>query len=319
MRRRFIVCPKRRAISSTMGSASPLSLRRSVMATATTIPVFKSAPIWALYPACTAPSAKRICLASGSVIETIDLEFFLASSPGWVVLRLAFSARSLSRASRAFSARCNVSLAARFDPGKPRRAGKRALARARPDLGTVERNLVEIDHALGNQRRHALAQQTVEDLDMTGAEVGKPVVVHAHPASEPTIGNVAFHQTVEFTRRTHALDRRVNPKREQNLGVGGRAPGFAFPRSDRLIQRTQVQPLDEFPDDARLVVVWQERLQIDHLPPQLRPFRSDNARFIHGAVPKSLGNGITDRTAIKRQFFTASCAGHDNLLVRQPS
>jgi hypothetical protein len=137
--------------------------------------------------------------ACGSLSEAFGSDF-LASSLRCLFARFSFSALSLSSVALARSARSHVARRSllrraraarrglgvafdlgfqggnplfnrRHDPRQMRLALERIPARTRPHLGAVDRDLLERYHLLGNQRRHALAQQPVERLYMCHAEV----------------------------------------------------------------------------------------------------------------------------------------------------
>ena len=74
-----------------------------------------------------------------------------------------------------------------------------ALARIR----AVDGDLDQLHQSFADQRRHALRQDPIEDLDAFDPEVGKPVVVQRHASRQPSIGRVALRKPLQFARRTH--------------------------------------------------------------------------------------------------------------------
>ena len=62
---------------------------------------------------------------------------------------------------------------------------ERPLAGAGADLRAVDGDLSKADQPFGDQRRHALRQQPIEDLDALDPKVGEPVMVQRHAARQP--------------------------------------------------------------------------------------------------------------------------------------
>src|SRR6202158_2587949 len=96
-----------------------------------------------------------------------------------------------------------------FDLHQLRVGLERLSARVRPYLGPVHRNLVERDQAFFDQRRHAFRQKPIEHISMVYTEVSQTVIVHRPPASQPTIGKIAFGKPRKLTRRALTLNRRI--------------------------------------------------------------------------------------------------------------
>jgi hypothetical protein len=119
----------------------------------------------------------------------------------------------------------------------------------RPHLGAVDRDLGQRHHPFGNQRRDALRQKPIEHLNVHHPEVRKTVIVQRHPAGDPPICQIVLRKPLKLPRRTHSIDRRIKPQRQQNCGIGRRPPGLAFPRLDGLVLSC-LQPIR--PNEPRL-------------------------------------------------------------------
>jgi len=99
---------------------------------------------------------------------------------------------------------------------------------------------VHADQALRQQGCHAASELTVQPLGMLDPEVAQGVVVDAHPAAQPAVGIVAVAQPVEFARRAHTVQRRVQPQAHQNGRVDGCAPDAAFDGTDLRVQALKI-------------------------------------------------------------------------------
>ena len=117
--------------------------------------------------------------------------------------------------------------------------------------------------AIGEQGRDALGEELVEDVGVVDPEGGEGVVVHPDPTSEPAVGVVLGAQAIERPGRADRLERGVQPQRGQDRRVDRRSPGVALDRLDPIVQRAEIEPLDERPDEARPVVGRQETVEID--------------------------------------------------------
>ena len=106
----------------------------------------------------------------------------------------------------------------------------------------------------GQEGRHALGQQPVQQLDRVGAEVGQGVVVDCDVAEEPAIGVVVAAESVELAGAADAVDGGVGPQRHEDLGIDGGPAGIADDRLDGVVQGAEVQPPDELPDDPGGVI-----------------------------------------------------------------
>ena len=140
----------------------------------------------------------------------------------------------------------------------PERPGPGTAAHARPILGHPRHR----DNPALQQRGNRLRQQIVERGLMRDAEITQRVVIHRDPAAQPAIGVMAVAEPIHFARAADAVHGRVEPERDQDLGINRRAAGAAFPRADGRIERRQIQALDEAPDQARRVARRQQRLKV---------------------------------------------------------
>jgi hypothetical protein len=123
---------------------------------------------------------------------------------------------------------------------------------------------------------------------MRDAEVGQRRVVHADPAAQPLEADVLAAQPVQLAGAAHALHRGVEPECQQDARVGRRMTGVALDRLDRAIQRRQVQPLGERPDEARPVIRRQQILQTDRPQADLPPLGPAQPWRRHGPLHRHL-------------------------------
>ena len=162
---------------------------------------------------------------------------------------------------------------------------ERFLAGAGADLRAVDGDLSKADQPFGDQRRHALRQQPIEDLRLPDPEISEPVIIQRHAARQPPIGGVALGEPFQFARRTHPFNRRIEPQRKQNRGIGGRPARFALARENLrenlIVKLRKIEALDETPDDARAMLRRQKPLEIDPIPAQLTPVRPHHPSFRH--------------------------------------
>ena len=148
---------------------------------------------------------------------------------------------------------------------------QRGLAPKRPDPGRranprpVLRHPRQPDHAAIHQRADRLRQQIVQLRRMLHPKIREGVVIHRHAPTHPPVRVVAIAQPVHLPRTAHAIDRGVQPQRDQNLRIDRRAPRAIGPRPDPLVEPAQVQAFHEVPDQSRRVARGQERLQVARL------------------------------------------------------
>ena len=79
-----------------------------------------------------------------------------------------------------------------FDPEQFCARLERLLARAGANLRAVDGDLDQLHQSFADQRRHALRQGPIEDLDAFDPEVGNPVIVQRYASRQPSIGCVAL-------------------------------------------------------------------------------------------------------------------------------
>src|SRR4029077_2101483 len=121
----------------------------------------------------------------------------------------------------------------------------------------------------------------VENLGAFDPEIGEPVIVQRHAARQPPIGGVALGKPLQFARRPYPFDRRIEPQRKQNRGIGGRPSRLPLARPYPLVKLRQIEALDETPHQARAMVRRQKPLQIDHVPTQLLSIWSHHPSVAH--------------------------------------
>ena len=192
--------------------------------------------------------------------------FFLASNSGSRSnAPLIRSARSRAARSRAFCRR--RLLAAGSSSSSARRAwtwawasanassrvGRRrndaapALARTRiPSWATRFRST----SPSASEHRDALGQQSVQQLAMSGAEVGQGVVIDRDIAADPLIGGMVPAELIELPGTADAIDGGVEPQGHEDLGIDGRSARSAVDGLDGSVQGAEVQFLDIIPDRA---------------------------------------------------------------------
>src|SRR5256885_13144027 len=111
--------------------------------------------------------------------------------------------------------------------------------------------LVEIDPPRRGQCRYALAQQPIEQVRMSGAEVRKAMIVHTHSAAQPPIGVMALAQASECPRAADSFAGRMKPQRQQQSRAHRRLTRRVSARPHGFLQRPQVEPLDIIPNRPR--------------------------------------------------------------------
>ena len=104
-------------------------------------------------------------------------------------------------------------------------SAKRAGAGTAADARAILRDARQRHNPPMQQDRDRLRQQIVERRLMRHAEITQRVVIHRHAAAQPAIRVVGVAQAVDFARAPHAIDRRVEPERDQNLRIDGRRAG----------------------------------------------------------------------------------------------
>jgi hypothetical protein len=120
----------------------------------------------------------------------------------------------------------------------------------------------EADLASRQEGGDALGQERVEEIGLLDPEVGQGVVVDADPATQPAIRVVLVAQAVECPRRADALQRGVQPERDEDGRIDRGPPRVALDRPDPSVERREVEALDEGPHQARPVVGRKEALEI---------------------------------------------------------
>jgi hypothetical protein len=152
-----------------------------------------------------------------------------------------------------------------------RPAAERGGAGRRPHPHAVLRHPLERGVARLQHRRETVDQQSLQHGAVRDPELGQRGVVHADPAAQPLEADVLAAEPVHCAGTAHALHCRVEPECQQNARVGRRMAGTALDRLDRAVQRGEIEPLGEAPDEARPVIRRQQVLQADrpqaHLPP----------------------------------------------------
>jgi len=201
---------------------------------------------------------------------------------------------------------------------------------AGPHPHAVLGDAVHVDQFLFQQRRHASGQHAVEPLGVLRAEVGKRVIIHRDSAADPLERNLALlvATAIEFPRAADAPQSRVQPQRRQNPRVDGRASRLADDRLDALQQRRNIQPLDELPHHARLMVVRQQivpstgpefDLPTIRPPQPRRPRRQDLRRrdLIRPKLADVKQRRPLPIRGVRHRFRARRLILHDNVLPNQ--
>ena len=101
---------------------------------------------------------------------------------------------------------------------------------------------------------------------MPTPEVAQTVIVHAHAAAKPLIRNVTLAQLRKAARRTHPLQSREKPQRQQNRRVRSRTTRPIRARTHLCVETAQVQTFHETPNHTSPMVRRKQPVQIDHPP-----------------------------------------------------
>src|SRR5262249_27631984 len=151
-------------------------------------------------------------------------------------------------------------------------------AGAGADAHAVLGDAVEIDQVLLAQHGHGVGQESVEEIDVAGAEVGQGGGIDGDAADEPAEGVVVLTQPGQGACGADAFEGGVQPQGDEDARVGGWCAGVSLDGADAVVQGGEVESLDEVPDETGLVVILQEVLQghggDDPLPggaPRARP------------------------------------------------
>src|SRR5664280_1083549 len=201
------------------------------------------------------PSARRTRLSRSRV----------ARSRAAAVRRLVAPGSSSSSARNA-ATWAVASSSARPRPRRPRYEPAPAEARTRtPSWATRAR----LTSPAGEERRHALDEELVEELGGLHPEVGQGVVVDPHAAGDPAVRVVLVTQAVEGPRRADPLEGGVQPERDEDRGVDRRASAVALGRPDPRVEGGEIEALDEGPHQARPVLGRQEALEVGRAQPDL--------------------------------------------------
>jgi hypothetical protein len=143
----------------------------------------------------------------------------------------------------------------------PERRRPRAGTHPHPILG----HPMQRHQPLVHQRRHAVPQQTVQQLPVGCAEVRQPVVVHRHPATNPSVGDVVLAQPGQLPSGSDTIHGRVEPQGHENPRINRVPPSPALHGPNLFVQLAQVQPLDILPDQTCPMVFRQQAVQTGHL------------------------------------------------------
>jgi hypothetical protein len=126
-------------------------------------------------------------------------------------------------------------------------------------------------------RQHE-GKQFIERNFVIGVEVAERVMVHADAATEPAIRIVLLAEPRHLTRAAHALGRRPQPQRHQQLRIGCRAARLLAARFQGNIETRQIQPLHYRPQRPNLMFRRQKLLQRTRPQRHLAPIRPPQPR-----------------------------------------
>ena len=203
----------------------------------------------------------------------------------------------------------------------------RELCPARaPYFRPVDRQLFQADQTFSDQRCQTLGQQLVQQCTAVAAELREHIVIGRNPAGKPAIRGVVFAQPFDGARRTDAVQRGIQPQRQQHRRLRRRAPRQIVAGFDAGVQFAQIQRLDERPDQTSPMIRRQLAIQIDRVPTQLHTVwqQQANAQAHRESLSASgAGNPKSGRRGIRKlrcgtkiagggDWITASWAGHDD-------
>ena len=86
-------------------------------------------------------------------------------------------------------------------------------------------------------------------------------MIHRHAAADPQKGHFAFSRIAaagEFAGAANATECGVQPQGHEDRRVDGRLAGRMGDGLDPCVKRRQIQALDVLPNDAGLMVFWQQ-------------------------------------------------------------
>ena len=106
---------------------------------------------------------------------------------------------------------------------------------------------------LGQDGDH-LGQEVVQGLLVVDPEIVEGVIIEGDPAAKPLVGVALDAEPGQLATAADALDRRVEPQGDQQLGIGGGASGPLAACADALEEERQVPALDQRPDGSHRVV-----------------------------------------------------------------
>jgi hypothetical protein len=108
-----------------------------------------------------------------------------------------------------------------------------ASGRAHPE--PVLRQHVERHQTLSDQRRHPAGQQLIEHRGVRHAKIRQCVVIHRHPAAQPTIGEMLLAHPGQLPRAADPVHRRPQPQRHHQLGCRRRLSRYPLARFHRIV------------------------------------------------------------------------------------
>ena len=217
--------------------------------------------------------------ASGSLVEAFG-PFFFASSLTCLAARALRSASSRSSAARALAARSRTSRAARSRaacrrrveaPGSSANSCLRAAKRSAPgfdldefvarperfparvgaNLRAVDGDRIKADQPFGDQRRHALRQQPIENFDASPPENRRARDSSAARRRRANDRRHRFAPAAPIRAPNPRPRPSLKPQRQQNRGIGGRPSRFALARENLIVKRRKIEAVDETPRRER--------------------------------------------------------------------
>ena len=113
---------------------------------------------------------------------------------------------------------------------------KRPASRARSHPHAIVSHTVERHESLRTKPRHALSQEWVQYCFTLGSKIRQRVVVDRDAATYPTVSYMLPAQFIQLARTTHAIQRCIQPQRQQNPRIDRGPPRVALHRFDCRIQ-----------------------------------------------------------------------------------
>jgi hypothetical protein len=94
-------------------------------------------------------------------------------------------------------------------------------------------------------------------------EIGEHVVVEGDATSEPTESVVVVGQVLQAASADNAVEDGVKPQGDEHAGIAGGSSPSILPGANAVVQKGEIEGLDETPDSASGVVLLDELIESD--------------------------------------------------------